>query len=323
MSEFHINVVKIDKVEKHPNADTLSTTKIHGGYPCIFKSGSFKEGDLAVYVPVDSVLPNRPEFSFLSTSERKRLKAKKLRGYFSMGILVPAPEGYKEGDDVSSFFAITKWNPPISKTFGECEKGPDGWRIPTYTDIEGLRRHPDILQPNEEVVLVEKIHGCNARFVHDGDRLWVGSRTQIKKFSETNLWWRAVAKISLEKKISAFPMMVFCGEVFGQVQDLKYNHDNKDEPSFVVFDIFSIKDGKYLDFDDMIKIANKAGLNTAPVLYRGPWTDNLHDYAEGTSLLGNNVREGFVVRPIKERFSDKIGRVILKLHGQGYLLRKN
>ncbi len=35
-----------------------------------------------------------------------------------------------------------------------------------------------------------------------------------------------------------------------------------------------------------------------------------------------HVREGWVVKPEQERRCDEIGRVILKLHGQGYLTRK-
>lgn len=33
MTEFHVEVVRIGSIEKHPGADTLSVTNIHGGYP--------------------------------------------------------------------------------------------------------------------------------------------------------------------------------------------------------------------------------------------------------------------------------------------------
>ena len=57
MSEGAVQVVRIGPVRKHPNADTLSVTDIHGGYPVIFRTGDYHEGDLAVYVPVDSIVP--------------------------------------------------------------------------------------------------------------------------------------------------------------------------------------------------------------------------------------------------------------------------
>lgn len=321
MSEFHIQVVRIGAVEKHPNADTLSITRVHGGYPCVIRTGDFQSDDLAVYIPVDSSLPETDQFSFLRDSERARLRAKRLRGIFSMGLLVKAPEDAQEGDDVQELLGITKWEPSLNITMGECEAPPQGWFFPTYTDLEGLRRWPSVLQAGEEVVLTEKIHGCNARFVHDGERLWCGSRTRIKKDSENSLWWVAARHAGLEEKLAQFPMMIFFGEVYGKVQDLRYGHENNDKPSFSVFDVFSVKDGSYLDHDHAVEMVRQAGLSWVPCLYRGEWKADLMDHAEGQSCLAKNVREGFVVKPVKERFSD-IGRVILKLHGQGYLLRK-
>ena len=102
MSEFFTNVVKIGPVLKHPNADQLEITNVYcdengfGGYPCIIKAGSFKQGDLAVYISVDALCPTaNPVFSFLKrkNEEYARIKAVRLRGIFSMGILVPAAEG--------------------------------------------------------------------------------------------------------------------------------------------------------------------------------------------------------------------------------------
>ena len=61
-----------------------------------------------------------------------------------------------------------------------------------------------------------------------------------------------------------------------------------------------------------------------PELYRGPWSPDLARLAEGATVLGNgaHVREGWVVRPVRERVHPDLGRVILKRHGEGYLTRK-
>jgi hypothetical protein len=97
MSELHVPVVRIGKVGKHPNADTLSITQA-GGFPVIFRTGDFKEGDLAIYVPIDSLLPlDNPLFRFLAKAEPTpgsyhRLKALRLRGIFSRGLLAPASD---------------------------------------------------------------------------------------------------------------------------------------------------------------------------------------------------------------------------------------
>lgn len=337
MSEFHVNVYKLGPFSPHPNAETLDITKVFD-YTVVAKRGNFKEGDLVVYVPIDSLVPDNETWNWLAPrnqdgSERfplgqvpekyRIIEAKKIRGIFSQGCLSPLPPGdWKEGDNVCDIMGIVKYEAPISAaTNGECEAAPKGWQFPVYTDLEGLRRHPDVLQLGEEVIISEKIHGCNSRYVHDGERLWVGSHTQIKKKSDKILWWQVAESDKLEEKLSKFPFLVFFGECYGQVQDLKYGM--KSGSRFAVFDVYDVKAQRYLDFDDAYDIAKEAGLNWVPILARGPWDPNvLNPLCEGKSTLADNVREGFVVRPVKEKWHDEVGRVILKRHGEGYLLRK-
>lgn len=46
-------------------------------------------------------------------------------------------------------------------------------------------------------------------------------------------------------------------------------------------------------------------------------------HASGSSLIASNIREGFVLRPVKERWDEKVDRVILKLVSDDFHLRKN
>jgi len=328
MSEFHINIIRVGKIEAHPNADALELTRVFD-YPVIVRKGEYKEGDLAVYIPVDSVVPDTEQWAFLAG--HRRIKAKRLRGIFSMGLLSQCPISNKEllvGEDVRDIMNITKYEPPPDFIMGgESELGPLEWSFPTYTDLEALRRHPNVLVEGESVVLTEKIHGANARFVHDGNRLWVGSHTQIKRQEEESkkergIWWRIANKTNLEYKLSKVPMYVFFGEVYGGVQDLKYGLGS--DCDLRIFDVYDIKKMKYLDFNDAWWMTKSCGLQWVPVLYEGQWRTTLSDeHAEGLTQIpnGKNVREGFVVRPIVERYDSTIGRVILKRHGEGYLLR--
>jgi len=336
LSEFHITVVKIDDVIPHPNADTLSIVRVFN-YNVITKINLWKAGDQAVYIPVDSVLPDTERWHFLCPKDERgnprysvgsvpvkyrTIESKKIRGVLSQGLLAHVPDGpWKIGDSLKEYFGITKWEPtPEIHTGGEAEPPPVGWVFQTYTDIEGIKRHPNVLQESEWVVITEKIHGANARYVFDGTRLWVGSHNQIKKFSEGSVWWRAAESQSLEKKLSRAPMHIFFGEVYGNVQDLKYGMGN--DVTFRAFDVFSIKDQRYLNHDDALALSQRVGIEWVPILYRGLWHDKLSTLSEGESTLGGNVREGFVVKPLVERWDSHIGRVILKRHGDGYLLRK-
>lgn len=319
MSEFHVEVVRIGAVSKHENADALEITQVHGGYPCIMKSGSFCEGDLAVYVPVDALVQtSRPEFAFLGPRPLERIRAKKLRGVFSMGLLVPAPPGAAEGDDVREALGVEKWEPAIDLgTSALAEPPPEGPPIPVY-DLEGLRKLRGLLVEGEEVVITEKIHGCNARFFHDGARLWAGSRNNWKREEEDKLWWPVARDLELALYRLGHDFVVY-GEVYGQVQDLKYGQA---AAAFRAFDVYDRRLGRFVDHDPARSMLEYEGIATVPELYRGPWSESLMSLAEGSSTLAAHVREGFVVRPVVERVHPRHGRVVLKMVGEGYLTRK-
>jgi RNA ligase (TIGR02306 family) len=324
MSEWKVQVVKVGPLTKHPNADRLLVTKVFD-YPVITAIGELQEGDLAVYVPVESVVPaDDPRWAFLQG--HLRIKAKRLRGIFSMGLLTKVVDGMKEGEIVAEQLRITKYEPPIGAvTGGEAEKCPFEW--PKYTDIESIRRWPDVLKEGEEVILTEKIHGTSSRFVWKEGRLWVGSHNEIKKEIPGSVYWSAAKKHDLAKRLELVPGIAIYGEVYGWIQDLRYGH-KPGVSSLALFDAMDLSTNHYLDYDAFEALAKTLEVPTVPVLYRGPWKESLKAMAEGKSvLLGtteaiDHVREGFVAKVAKERFDEYIIRVILKYHGEGYLTRK-
>lgn len=324
MTEFRIEVVRIGAIEKHPNADLLSITHVYD-YPTIIRTGDFHQGDLAVYVPVDAVVPvDDSRWEFLKG--HRRVRAARIRGLFSMGLLTHADPSWTEGQDVCEALRITKYEPPEPMTTGGENEHDPGY-MPVYTDIEGLRRWPDVLIPGEEVTISEKLHGANGRFVFRDGRLWCASHHNWKKPNPDSIWWKAAERYKLAEVLAECQDIGFYGEVYGQVQDLKYGAGRND--LFVaLFDAMNIKTKRYLDYDEFTvrtgTLSLPAALPLVPVLYRGPWSPDLRSYAEGPSTVpgANNVREGMVVRPVKERWDDRIGRVVLKLHGEMYLTRK-
>lgn len=322
MSEFHVTVVRVGPVKPHPNADRLQITNPAGTeYPVIIRSGEFAEGDLAVYIPVDAVVPDLPRWEFLDG--HRRIRAKRLRGVFSMGLFVKPEPNWTEGQDVRAELGIDKYEPPIEATAGGDEESCP-FEFPIYTDLEGLRKYPNALALGEDVVLTEKIHGSNGRAVYHGGRLWVGSHRSIKKPDPANLWWRLVAGYDLERRLSSIPDFVFYFEAYGRVQDLRY-----DVPSggvkMVVFDVMDLTTRRYLNWHEVKGLATAIDLPLVPELYRGPWTGETW-MANGCSVLAPNqpIREGFVVRPTMERVCPAIGgRCILKMVGEQYLTRHN
>ena len=326
MSEWYCTVVEIGKVERHPNADTLEITQVMGSYPVIFKEGSFKTGDKAVYIGWDSVVPDTEQFAFLKG--KNRIKASKLRGIFSMGLLVPVPDlSWEPGQHVAGQMEITKYEPDDSSTTkGLSGPPPSNLHVPVY-DLEGLRKYRNMLVEGEEIILTEKIHGCNAKFVYSSiDRqLFVGSHRQWKREDDSNVWWKMAKKYNLEEKLKLFPDVVFFGEIYGdKIQSLKYGCKSG-EQLLAIFDV--MQNGKYLNYDDMVMIVRgEINLPVVPFLYRGPWSEDLLTIAEQNTKVpgsGEQISEGFVVRPVVERWNDTCGRTVLKYPSENYLLSKD
>lgn len=381
MSDWNPQIVRIEKVEKHPFADALDIATVLGDYPVIIKRDEYKEGDLAGYIPIDSIVPDNDNFYFLcpktvekyeevegdeivtktrvigpkfavgSVPEKNRIiKAKKIRGIYSQGMLVRTdtivpldcedenglihPMEHSVGDSIDILLGLKKWeeeeeeNIPGLKRHANEEKAPQGWHIPHY-DIDSVRKVVNLLQPGEEIVLTEKIHGSNAGFSHDGARLWVKSRRLYLKKDEEDMWWDIAIRYDLENKLSKYPGFVFFGEVYGQVKKFRYDStiENKRLLSRIrFFDIWNTKTGRYVDYDERVRICTELGLDVVPELYRGPWLgkEQMYPYAEGlTTLGGKHIREGWVLNTVKERFEPQLNsRMQVKLVGEGYNLQK-
>jgi hypothetical protein len=105
-------IQKIVELNPIPKADAIECAKVLG-WEIVVKKGEFKIGDSVVYIEIDSIVPDKPEFEFLR--DRKfRVKTIKLRGQISQGICFPLnilPQGkYKEGDDVTDILKISKYD---------------------------------------------------------------------------------------------------------------------------------------------------------------------------------------------------------------------
>lgn len=328
MSEFGATVVRLGKIGKHPNADNLSITTVFDGYPCIIRTGDFQPGDLAIYISVDALVPTWVDrFKFLQPKAKAsglhRVRAAKIRGIFSMGLLIPAERGMEEHQRVDELLDIKKYEPPLEFTAGQSEHDPIG--IPRYTDIEGMRKFGSkVFIPGEEVVVTEKVHGENYRLLYSQDRLWVGSHTQIKKPDPESKWWYWPLKEKIEERLKPYSGLMFCGELYGNVGHMRYGITQQGDRGFALFDILDMTAGKYWNWDDVKALSYVLNLQTVPILYRGLWKEELRDLASGNTTVpgADHIREGIVVKPTKERWDHRVGRVILKLIGEEYLLSK-
>ena len=332
MSTHKIEIIEIGEVLPHPNADLLEITHIWGWQCCIGK-WQFKTGDKAVYVPPDFCVPlSRPEFAFLKKVDGKtqeRIRVRRFRGHLSQGLLISIPpelSGLPVGENVIEQLGIERYEPPIPKsTYGQYVSAPSGLYCPKF-DVENFQRYHRLFVPGEPVAITEKIHGGNSRFClakNKDDQVvqFCGSRTNWMEEDEKNIWWMSFRQNpAIGDWCQKNPEKILYGEVFGQVQSLKYGAKTND----IFFVAFAILDKqRWLDFQEFLDSVNSIpGLKTPPLLYRGPFDLAIAEkLAEGDSQWpgANHMAEGVVVLPEHERFDSEIGRVMLKLVSNRYL----
>lgn len=260
-------------LEQHPNADTLSIVKVFDSYQVVVKTDEWKDRTVGVYVEPESVVPDTEQFAWLEG--KRRITARRFRGEWSYGLLIPAPPGTVVGQDVGPQLNIIHYEPPppsFVKKFGSREtdeetrkpksKGP-------HYDIQNWRKFSRCFLPDENVVVTEKIHGCNSRLTYQNGEFHVASRTMYRKkyffkdppkkalkrvwhfikhsilrvprevWNNDSFYWKAwEAAPEVMAWAKAHPGTIIYGEIYGQVQKGFPYDSTPEEPYRIrVFDI--------------------------------------------------------------------------------------
>lgn len=201
----------ISDIKPHPNADSLELAIILG-WQVVVKKGEHKVGDKVVYIEVDSILPQRPEFDFLAP-KKYRIRIIKLRGERSEGIIFPLSilpkTNYDVGTDVTKELKVEKFltkeerrdrvvrevkpkglvqkilkllglfNTPL----GYKVRGlvlPDWQWFPKYvskTDETRIQNKPQVLSDGLYYLITEKIEGTSATYgIDEKNKVTVATR---------------------------------------------------------------------------------------------------------------------------------------------------
>ncbi len=214
-STHKVEVVRIDRIEKHPNADTLGIVNVFGGYPCIVRLQDWRVGDLAAYVPPDSLVPvDREEFAFLKDRPDGKkdvngriyhlVRSIKLRKLPSLGLLINLRQTGivnmpNVGEDLATYFEVLHYEPPTQGTNlqkfvkrGLAEKAP--FTNPPVYDLDALRRFNYVFIDGEAVSVTEKIHGANARYLWE-DRGFINFGKGSIRIGDFLISWKGIKKL--------------------------------------------------------------------------------------------------------------------------------
>jgi RNA ligase (TIGR02306 family) len=278
-----------------------------------------------------------------ANTKRLRITVQKLRGVLSMGMLLPAPEGSQIGDDVADLLGIGHYERPAegerltSKGDDVAPPPPSCIFAPSY-DVESVYKYADLFEAGEMVYVTEKLDGQNARFVATSAgnetytertlgghvnmctpvTLHAGSRNEWKKQEGGSNWWRVQTQNEwIPKWCYDNQDRVLYGETFGWVADLKYG-SKQGQLWFRSFDV--LEGSEWWDAEKFMAEFHES--LRVPCLGIMPFDfEKLKKLADGPSLIegANHIREGIVIKPLKERRHWKLGRVFVKMVSNAYL----
>lgn len=345
MSEVLITTVKIDAIYPHPNADRLEVIKL-GAYQVCDEKGKYTVGDVVAHFPPDILIPNKLATQLGVANYLKdaiypgdpnkskcRVSAIRLRGMASFGFILKVSAD--EGTDLTERFNGIKYEPPEPWWYKSGDNAKSDTRFHVYTDIQNYRnsRYRGAFADRQPVRMTEKVHGTNSRVgIIDGEFM-CGSHKCVKKApaegESASIYWKPLTENMKDmlRCISAGGKNVIAfGEIYGsKVQFMDYGTFGSD--GYALFDI-SV-DGNYLDWEQVVYYATRFCVPLVPLIYEGPFmADLVEQLVDGNSVVGNPIsirskfkgREGIVITPLTETYSDIIGgRLILKAVSVDYL----
>ena len=335
-------VRKIAEIKQIPEADLIVAYRVDG-WLVVDKKGQYQVGDMVVYCEVDSWIPHELA-PFLSKGKEprvfegvpgERLRTVRLKGQLSQGLFLPGtqcPTGlmvkqhnsvmqhiFQEGDDVSDWLGIKKWEPIISAQLACDARGLFPSVVPkTEAErIQNLASTWDELRKHEFEV-TEKMHGSSCSFYLDLEKdFHVCSRNLDLKLSETNAYWKAALKYNVQQNMLKHGLagLALQGEIVGEGLN---GNQYKLGLEFFLFSIYDVQQGKYLDAYAREEICDILGLQHVPVVQLDMSELSVEQAlvaAEGKSKVNGSEREGLVLK------SQEDTSVIVKIISNRWLLK--
>lgn len=307
---------KIDAIDPIEGADQIEVATV-GGWKVVVKKNEFEVNSLAVYLEIDSWVPNElAPFLTKGTEPREyngvkgeRLRTVKLRGQISQGLLLPLEPTCKniesllfEDLDVSVPLNVQKWERPIPAQLAGQVRGNFPALVPKTDQerIQNLSKQFDKFMEDTWSV-TEKLDGSSCTFyLDDEDQFHVCSRNLDLKEDENNSFWKTAKKYDIEgiMRRNSMQGMAIQGEMIGEgIQGNQY----KVVLDFYVYDMYNTKTGEYILPSQLKAACERLGLNHVPILAEGVTLvgssiQTILSEAEGKSRLNGSEREGIVFK---------------------------
>lgn len=312
------SVRKILEIQPIEGADAIECATVDG-WKVVTKKGEFQVGDLATYYEIDSWIPEHVA-PFLCKDKKEfngvvgaRLRTIKLRGQISQGLLLPAPEEAIEGDDLTEAFGIQKYEAPVPTQLAGLVRGNFPSFIPKTDQerIQNLRSELETWRGNaSQWEVTEKLDGSSMTAYFFEGQFGVCSRNLDLMEADGNAFWRMAHSANLRPLLESLGRdIALQGELIGP--GIQGNRYALDQHQYRIFDIYDIREGRYLWPDERESLLALLKLESVPVIE----TVALHDSnipellksAEGKSIINPKAeREGLVFKCMTSDDSFKV-----------------
>ncbi len=306
------SIEQITEIAVHGNADTLELAKVLG-FTAIVRKGDYHAGDLIVFIQPDTVLPDKP-WAAIYKSKSKRVKAIKLRGVWSEGIVEKLETvGLTEstvtiGQDVAEMIGVTKYEPVVGEINDLQAKGLLPYGMPKTDEV----RYNNVrdLPFGQLVDVTLKVDGqsMSAYYVRKGETETQGilGRTLEYKLECENNYLRNANKYSLLAKLKEYNAvhgvnLCIRGESYGAgINKSAINPHAKLPLDFMLFSVWLIDERRYARKGDkyyVFDIAAELGLPTVPMVEKDVilTPELIRKYAEELTEINGQPFEGVVI----------------------------
>jgi hypothetical protein len=277
------SVQKITKLEPIDGADLIEKATVLG-WEIVVKKGEYVVGALCVYIQIDTVVPDVPEYEFLR--ERKfRVRTIKLRKQISQGLIVPLPAGkWSEGDDITETLGVKKYEKPdnnperyekprmpkiwykkwiyvfkynyLYKAFPRLQRlsrSPFPKHLVSITDEERIQNIPHVLSnySGKEFVVSYKLDGSSITIIHSKvlgkSKFRICSR-RFELHDKKNDWHKVFTETDFKQEINKLVNHFKTNDIIVQgeaIGKFNGNHHNLQKEQIRLFNIYV--DGKRLN----------------------------------------------------------------------------
>ena len=316
-------IQKLHDIQPHPNPEVekLEVAKIKA-WSVVVPKGQYKEGDLVVFICIDSILPDDGKFEFMR-KQKFRVWNARFKGYPSQGLVQPIsilsdvidyPVNIGLGDDVSELLGITKYEKPLDVSVS----GEQQCHFPTHfisiSDELNLLGYPEALNEldGKEVVVTQKADGSSTTFINSFEENSFMACTRRFAMKEgSGFPWRIVEKYDLKNKLSNYNIVIQ-GETIGP--KLNGNRLGLKDIELRVFRAKNLSTGMTLSYDMLEEMCEKFNIPTVKFIDRFVFDKNVHsvelfqNLANLQTYPNGNAGEGIVIAPVVPFYSTVLGK---------------